>query len=75
MADYINFIHSDILQKRKASDIVNPANFGESIFASDSEIFDRANKNNLNSTILKSVLRIYLTGTQMTDAPVNNLKR
>ncbi len=59
MADYIDFIHSDHIQKRKISEVVNPQDFKFSIF-SDEASFDRASQNNLNTMMLKRIMRVYL---------------
>jgi hypothetical protein len=74
MADYINFIHSDHIQKRKISEVLNPQDFKFSIF-SDEASFDRANQNNLNTMMLKRIMRVYLWEPQNTDTASGNLKK
>jgi hypothetical protein len=74
MADYIAFIHSDGMQKRKISELTNPQDFKFSIF-SDEAFFDRANQNNLNTMMLKRIMRVYLWEPTSTDAPTSNQKK
>lgn len=58
LADYIAFINNE-LQSKKLSEIINPQDFRFSVF-SDDEMFEKAGKNNLNTLMLKRVLRVYL---------------